>query len=74
MTKRYVVQECNFTNRWAQRITGWEVFDRETGKRAKGTEPHEIQRTAWEEKDKLNRKDELAKKKAAAKDDKKKKK
>lgn len=74
MTKRYVVQEFDYTDRWSRKIRGWHVFDRQTGERAKGTKPHELQRTAWEEKDKLNRKDELEKKKAAAKQTKKKKK
>jgi hypothetical protein len=67
VTNRYVVQETTYSYR-GKRIAGWHVFDKETGRRAKGTEPSETQATVWKLKDKLNEKDKVEKAKAAAKE------
>lgn len=56
MTNRYVVQECEF-RQYGRKVSGWYVLDRETGKRAKGTEPSQTQAQMARLRDELNRKD-----------------
>jgi hypothetical protein len=69
MTNRFVVQETQF-KLLGRMVSGWHVYDKETGQRAKGTEPSEYKSVVWKLKDELN----AAVEKQAKKDSKKKKK
>jgi hypothetical protein len=53
VTNRFVVQEFSWRES-GRVISGWHVFDRETGNPAKGVEPLRKQADAWNLKNKMN--------------------